>query len=120
GKQSCHPGLVHPDTHAVACDPRLRDFEQGVSDAISVADAHLVVGHTFNGEVLAELTVREIASAQPLLPIPVGFDLVHKDRPLLASVTSEICLSVALDVEPPDHAPALHRILPDRRANRPP
>jgi len=29
-------------------------------------------------------------------------------------------LSVAVNVEPPDHAPALNRILPDRRMNRPP
>src|SRR5262245_40160797 len=64
GKQSCHLRFVHPDTHAVARDPRLRHLEQGLSDAVSIADAHLVVRHTFNREVLAKLSVCEIASAQ--------------------------------------------------------
>src|SRR5262249_57551863 len=71
GQQSGHLGLVHPDTHAVACDSRLRHFEYGVPDAVSVTDAHLVVRHLFNSEVLAELTVREIPSPYPTLPQPL-------------------------------------------------
>src|SRR3954454_8238407 len=36
--------LVHAYPDAVAGDPRLRDLEQSVVDAKSVADAHFVVG----------------------------------------------------------------------------
>jgi hypothetical protein len=36
---------------------------------------------------------------------------------MLASVTLEVALPVAVDVEPPDHAPALNWIFPDRRMN---
>src|SRR5262250_910747 len=120
GKQSGHLGLVHPDTDAVASNSRLRHLEQGLSDPVSVADAYLVVGHPVDREVLAKLPVSEIASTQPLLPIPVRLDLIDKDRPLLPSVTREIRLSVAVDVEPPHHPPALDRILPDRGTNGPP
>jgi hypothetical protein len=86
-------------------------------DPVSVANAYFVVRQTFNGEVLAELSVSEIAPAESILPIPIRFDLVDKDRPVLASVTLQISLPVAVDVEPPDHAPALNRLLPDRRVN---
>src|SRR5215471_8682205 len=33
-------------------------------------------------------------------------------------MSPEISLSVTVNVEPPNHAPALNRILPDRRVNR--
>jgi hypothetical protein len=87
-------------------------------DPVSVADAHLVVRHTFNSEVLAELSVSKIASIQSIPPISIRLDLLDEDRALLASVTLQISLSVAVDVESSDHAPALNRLLPDRRMNR--
>src|SRR5262249_54645202 len=117
GQQSGHLGLVHPDTHAVACDSRLRHFEYGLPNVVSVADAYLVVRHPLNGEVLAALSVCETPSTYPTPPIPVRLDLIAKVRALLASVASETSLSVAVNVEPPDHAPAFDRFLPDRRMN---
>jgi len=33
-------------------------------------------------------------------------------------VTPEISLSVAVNIQPSDHAPAVNRLLPDRRMNR--
>src|SRR4029077_18059186 len=61
--------------------------------------------------------VSETVSTESILPIPIRLDLVDKDRPVLASVTLEVTLPVAVDVEAPDHAPALNWILPDRRIN---
>src|SRR3954466_15199536 len=56
GCQQCrHPGLVHPDTHAIACDARLSDLEHGAADLITVADTDCIVGQSFNREVLSEL-----------------------------------------------------------------
>ena len=40
-------------------------------EIVKVADAYLFVRHPFDREVLAELPVREIASPQSILPIPV-------------------------------------------------
>ena len=121
GCQQCwHPGLVHANADAIAGNARLRDLEQRAADLITVADARGIVGQSFDREVLAEQSGDEVGPLQLLLPIAVRFDLIDEDRALLASVTPEISLSVAVNVEPPDHAPALNRILPDRRMNRPP
>src|SRR5690349_14298006 len=118
GQQSWHLGLVHPHPHAIAGDTRLGYLEYSLPDPVPVADEHLVVRHTFNSEVLAELSVSEIASIQSIPPISIRLDLVDEDRALLASVTLQISLSVAVDVESSDHAPALNRLLPDRRMHR--
>src|SRR5262249_54019145 len=79
-----------------------------------------VVRQSFDGEVLAELTVREVAASQLLLPVPIGLDLVGEDRALLAAVAAEVTLPVALDVESPDAATTRDRILPDAGVHGPP
>jgi hypothetical protein len=77
----------------------LRYLEGGGADLVAVADAHLVVAQTFDGEVLAELAVGEVASAELAFPIAIGVDLVDEDGALLAAVPGAIALTVALDVE---------------------
>ena len=119
GQQGRHLRLVHANPDAVAGDARLGDLEQGRADPVAVADADLVVRQSLDGEVLAELPVDEIAAAQPLLPVAIRFDLIDEDRALLSAVAGEIALAVALDVEPPDAATSLHRLLPDAGAHRP-
>jgi len=96
----------------------LGDLEQRVADLITVADAHHIAGESFDREVLAELSGDEVGPLQLRLPIAIRFDLIDEDRALLASMSPEISLSVTVNVEPPNHAPALNRILPDRRVNR--
>ena len=49
--------VVHADPDAVAGDPGLRDLEDGSADLVAIADADLVIGESFHGEVLAELAV---------------------------------------------------------------
>jgi len=46
------------------------------------------------------------------LPVPVDIDLVNQDRSMLTAVPSEVALAIAVHVEPPDHAPALHWLFP--------
>src|SRR5215472_5304091 len=76
-QQSRHPWLVHPNANAIACNTRLRYFEQRGTDLITVADAHSIVGQAFNGEVFPELSVNEVSPLQLLLPIAIRFDLIH-------------------------------------------
>src|SRR5256884_8249950 len=75
GCQQCrHPGFVHPNADAIACDTRLSDLEMCGADLITVADAHGIVGQSFDREVLAELSVDEVSPLQLLLPIAIRFD----------------------------------------------
>jgi hypothetical protein len=118
--QQCrHLRLVRPDADAIAGHPGLAHFEQSRADPVAVADADFVVRQPLDGEVLAELAVREIAAAQALLPVAVRLGLVDEHGALLAAVAAEIALPVTVDVEPP-HAPAvLHGLLPDAGVHGP-
>src|SRR5262245_16166116 len=55
-QQSRHSGLVHANADAVAGHPRLSDFEDRAADLITIADAHRIVGQSFDREVLAKLS----------------------------------------------------------------
>src|ERR1700689_2308654 len=96
-QQRRHPGIIHPDPHPEAGDPRLGYLENRAADLVPVADAYLIVGQSLHGEVLAELPVLEIIPAQLLLPVPVGLDLVDEHRPLLAAVPGQITLPVTVE-----------------------
>src|SRR6058998_1163195 len=114
GCQQCrHAGLVHPNADAIAGDARLSDLEDCGADLITVADAHGIVGQSFNREVLAELSGDEVGPLQLLLPIAIRLDLVDEDGALLTSVPSQVTLTVAVQIQPADTATAAHRILPD-------
>src|SRR5262249_29260184 len=119
GQERGHPRLVEADADAVAGGPGLRHLEQAGADPEAVADADLGVGQALDGEVLAELTVHEVAAPQLLLPVPVGVELIHEDRAWLAAVSAEVALPVPLDVEPPDAAPPGDGILPDAGVHGP-
>src|SRR5262245_19468946 len=56
-QQSRHPGLVHANADAIAGNARLGDLEQRAADLITVADAHRIVGQSFDPEVLADLSM---------------------------------------------------------------
>src|SRR5271156_3711437 len=61
----------------------------------------------------------EVGSAELALPVAIGFDLIHENGAMFAAVPCQIALTVAIDIEPPRHAPALNRLLPNRGADRP-
>ena len=65
------------------------------------------------GEVLAELSVDEVVSAELALPVAVGVDLVDEDGALLAAVARQVALAVAVDVELAHAAGAGDRVLED-------
>jgi hypothetical protein len=118
GQQGRHAGLVQPNADAIAGDTRLRNLEQRAADLITVADAHGVVGQSFDGEVLAELSSDEVGPLQLRLPEPIGVSLVYEDRALLTAVSGQVALTVSVEIQPADPTAATHRILPDRGVHR--
>src|SRR5712671_1991142 len=112
-EQCGHLRLVHADADPVTCDARLRHFKQGAPDPIAIADAHLLVGQPFDGEILPELPIAEAASAKMALPIAIGLNLVDKDGPMRAAVPHQVPLAITVDVEPLHHPPALNGRLPN-------
>ena len=59
-----------------------------------------MVGQAVDGEVLSELSIGEIVSTKPALPIVIGVYLIDEHGPVLAAVPSQVPLPVAVDVEP--------------------
>jgi len=74
----------------------LSDLEERAANPITVADAHGIVGQSFDGEVLAELSVDEIGPLQLLLPITIRFNLVDEDRALLTPVPGQVALTISI------------------------
>src|SRR5262245_14164758 len=119
GRQQCwHPGLVHPDSNAIAGHAGLCDLEQRAADLITVANAHRLVRQSLDREILAELSVDELSPVEPFLPIAIRFDLVDEDGTLLTPVPSEIALTVSVEIQPADPTSATHRSLPDCGVHR--
>src|SRR4051812_25452508 len=111
-EKSRHPRFIHPDADAVARHPRLAYFKLRITNAVSIADADFVVRKSFDGEVLSELAVDEVVTSEKAFPVVIGLHLIDKDGSLLPTVTGEIALPVANDVELAHHSPAFHRRLP--------
>src|SRR5262245_56117791 len=84
-----------------------------------IADAHFGIGQPVDGKILSELAMGKVVSSELVLPITIRFDLVDKDRPVFAAMPRQISLAVAIDVEPPHHAPALNRLLPNPGVDTP-
>jgi len=116
-QQRGHPRFVHPDADAIAGDSRLGDLEERASDAILVADTDLAIGQTFDGEVFSKLSKGEVCAAKFFLPISIRFHLVNEYRAVLTAVARQVPLRVTVDVQPPNHALALDRFLPNSRAD---
>src|SRR4029077_2155776 len=55
-EQGCHPRFVHANTDAVARHARLRYFKYRTTDAVSIADADLVIREFLNSKVFSELS----------------------------------------------------------------
>src|SRR5271169_3487069 len=54
-EQGWHAMLVHADADAIARHAWLRYFKFSTPDAVSIADAHLVISKSVDGKVFAEL-----------------------------------------------------------------
>ena len=112
-EQSGNPRIVQANPNAIARDPGLRYLERRRADSVTVADADLVVAEPVDREVLAELSVDEVISAELAFPVAVGIHLVDEHGALLTTVAGQVALAVTLDVELPDMARARHGVLED-------
>jgi hypothetical protein len=112
-EQSGHLGFVHSKANAIAGHAGLRHLEESGANPIAIANAYLVVSQSVYGEVFAELPKAEIVAAEVSLPVTIGVQLIHHNGTMLASVSGEIALSVAVYIQLPGHPPALHRLLPN-------
>src|SRR5580698_5160553 len=59
-EQTGHTRVTHANANPVAGDSRLAYLKQGTANAVTIADADLVVSKTLDGQILAELTVLEV------------------------------------------------------------
>jgi hypothetical protein len=87
------------------------------ADAIPVTDTHLVVRKTIDSQIFSEHSVFAERSAQHLLPVSVGSDLVDHDGSMHATMAVAISLAIAVEVDAPCHHATVHRALPDSSAD---
>ena len=111
-QQGGHTRLVHSDSDPVAGHAGLRHFEQRAANPITVTNADLIVGQSLHREVLAELSKYEVLSPELPFPIAISIDLVDENGPVLATVTLQISLAIAVDVQPPNLAATHDCLLP--------
>ena len=113
-EQGWHPRFIHANADAVARYAWLRHFKYRITNAVSIADADLVIRKSLDGEVFSELAESKIIAAQKALPVVIGIHLVDKYGALLPTMTGEIGLRIAIDIELAHHSPSLNWRFPDR------
>lgn len=109
---------MRSDAYAVTRHARLRHFEERATDPVPIAYTYLVIGQAVDCKIFAELPERKIVAAEVSLPVAIGVRLVYQYRAMLSSVSGKISLPIANYIQPPDHPPALHRLLPDGGVHR--
>ena len=114
-KQRRHPLVVQADADLVAGHPGLADFEDRAADSKPVAYADLVVRHSRDREVFAELPHDELFAAEKVLPVAVRLDLVDEKCPLLAAVAHTVGLLIAFGAQTADFHRSGDGPFPDRR-----
>src|SRR5579862_2226192 len=112
-KQRWHSGFIHADSDAVAGYAWLCYFKFSTTNAVSIADAHLVISKPLDSEVFAELTESKIVATQKTLPVTVRIHLVDEYGAVLAAVTGEIGLRITINIELVHHSPSINRGFPD-------
>jgi hypothetical protein len=118
-KQGGHSRFIHADANAVARHARLCYLKYCITNAVSITDANFVISKSLHCEVFAELAETEIITHKKALPVLVRVHLVDKYRTLLPTMTGEIRLPIAIDVELAHHLSSVDRKLPDRRSDSP-
>src|SRR5579862_6513035 len=116
-EQSRHPRFIHANADAVAGHTRLRHFKNCVTNAVAIPNADLVIGKPFNSEVFSELAEDEIFASKQTFPVLIGASLINKNGALLPTMTSQIALRIAIDIERPHHSSPLDWTFPNRGAD---
>ena len=117
-EQGWHARFIHADADAIARHAWLRYLKFSTTDAVSIADAHLVIRESLDGEVFSKLAESKIVAAQKTLPVMVRIHLVDEYGAVLPSVAGEIGLRITIDIEFAHHSPPINGRFPDRRSDR--
>jgi hypothetical protein len=112
-EQGWHARLIHANANAVARHAWLRYFKLSATDPVAIADANLAIRKSLDGEVFSELAENKITAAQKALPVMVRIHLVDEYGALLPTMTGEIGLCIAIDIELAHHSPSGNRRFPD-------
>jgi hypothetical protein len=107
-EQGCHPRFIHANADAVARHAWLRYFKFSTTDAVSIADAHLVIRKSLDGEVFTELTESEIVTAKEVFPVMVRVHLIDEYGAVLPSVARQVGLRITLNIEFAHHSPSIN------------
>jgi hypothetical protein len=116
--QRWHAGFIHPNAQSIAGYPWLRNLEYGVADAVAITNADLVVSKSFNREIFSELAELEITAPEEMLPVAVRLPLVDKHGALLSTMTGEISLRIAFDIQLAHHPSPCHSLAVPRDFTR--
>jgi hypothetical protein len=116
-EQGCHPRFIHANANAVARYAWLCHFKYRITNAVAIANADLVIRKSLNSEVLSELAEDKIVAAQKALPVMVRIHLVDEYGAVFPSVTRQIRLRIALNIECAHHLSSLNWTFPDRGAD---
>src|SRR4051794_17068295 len=71
-----HTRFIHANPDAVARYARLCHFKYRVTNAVPVANAHLVVRKPLHGKIFSELAESKVVAAQKALPVMVRIHLI--------------------------------------------
>ncbi len=113
-EQGCHPRFIHANADAVARYARLCHFKYRIANAVAIANADLVIRKSLNSEVFSELAEDEVFTSEKAFPVVIGIHLINKNGAMLPTVTGEIGLRIANNIELAHHSSPLNWTFPDR------
>ena len=113
-EQGRHPRFIHPNADAVAGYARLCRFEYRVTNAVAIANADLVISKSLNSKVFSELAEDKVITSEKAFPVVIGLHLINKNGALLPTMTAEIALRIANNIELAHHLSSLNWTFPDR------
>ena len=105
-EQGWHPRFIHANADAVARYARLCHFKYRITNAVAIADADLVIRKSLDGEVFSELAEDKVIASEKAFPVVIGVHLIDKNGALLPTMTGEIGLRIAIDIELAHHSPS--------------
>src|ERR1700686_2322352 len=89
-EQCCHPRFIHANPDAVTRYARLCHFKYRITNAVAIADAHLVIRKSLDREVFSELAEDQIFTSEKAFPVLISIHLINKNGALLSTMTGEI------------------------------
>src|SRR5580704_4750818 len=97
-QQRGHPGLIHSQANAIAGHTRLRNLKKRAADSIAIANIDFVIGQSLDCKILPKLPECEIVAMEMRRPMSVRIELINHHSAIHTAVSSEVTLSVAIDV----------------------